>query len=74
MCAAVSARLKGEFNTNDDEDAVNEGTAAMKAYNDIRFNESLSTSEKQELKRQLLQYCELDTMAMVMIANYWGLK
>ncbi len=31
--------LKGEFNTNDDEDAVNEGTAAMKAYNDNRFNE-----------------------------------
>lgn len=66
--------LLGDFGSDDNEEAVNDGTAAMKAYNDIRFNECLSTPEKQELKRQLLQYCELDTMAMVMIANYWGLK
>ena len=66
--------LMGNFRDDDSEDALNDGTAAMKAYNDIRFNESFSQSEKQELKRQLLQYCELDTMAMVIIAHHWGLE
>ena len=30
--------------------------------------------QKNEIKRQLLEYCKLDTMAMVIIAHHWGLK
>ena len=67
--------LKGNFDLlSDDEEAVNEGTAAMKAYSDIRFDDTLSIEGKEELRRQLLQYCKLDTMAMVIIARHWGLK
>ena len=56
------------------EDTVHNGTAAMKAYFDIRFNHSLNQEEKDEIRRQLLQYCELDTMAMVIIAYHWGIN
>ena len=30
--------------------------------------------QKNEIKRQLIEYCKLDTMAMVIIAHHWGLK
>jgi hypothetical protein len=46
----------------------------MRAYQRIRFDDSLSGVQKDEIRRQLLQYCKLDTMAMVIIANHWGLK
>jgi hypothetical protein len=64
-------------NNNDDElgdDVVNEGTAAMRAYQRIRFDDSLTTIQKEELRSQLLEYCKLDTMAMVIIAHHWGIK
>ena len=64
-------------NINDDElgdDVVNEGTAAMRAYQRIRFDDSLTTTQKEELRSQLLEYCKLDTMAMVIIAYHWGIK
>jgi hypothetical protein len=51
---------------------VNEGTVAMRAYQRIRFDEDLT--EKDELRYQLLQYCKLDTMAMVIIGYHWGLR
>lgn len=55
---------------NDDENEYGEqvanGGAAMAAYNEIQF--AATTEErKQELKAQLLKYCELDTLAMVMV-------
>lgn len=57
-----------------DEDVVNEGTAAMRAYQRIRFDDTLTTTQKEELRSQLLEYCKLDTMAMVIIAHHWGIK
>ncbi len=51
------------------EEVVNEGSAAMKAYQDMLYGDA-ETREK--LKRQLLSYCELDTMAMVMIWTHWN--
>lgn len=57
-----------------EEGVVSEGTAAMRAYQRIRFDETLSAAQKDELRFQLLQYCKLDTMAMVIIAHHWGLK
>jgi len=60
--------------SKNDEEVVRGGTAAMRAYQRIRFDHKLSDTEKQELRNQLLQYCKLDTMAMVIIAHHWGLK
>jgi hypothetical protein len=57
-----------------DEDVVSGGTAAMRAYHRIRFDDTLTEEQRNELRFQLLQYCKLDTMAMVIIAHHWGLK
>ncbi|MCU0351502.1 MAG: DUF2779 domain-containing protein, partial [Flavobacterium sp.] len=53
-------------------EAVKDGTAAMKAYHDMQFGyASKDHLKKETLKRLLLQYCKLDTMAMVIIWKYW---
>jgi hypothetical protein len=57
-----------------DEEVVRGGTAAMRAYHRIRFDDALTIVQKDELRYQLLQYCKLDTMAMVIIAYHWGIK
>ena len=67
--------LASNISENELEDeVVNDGTAAMRAYHRICFDETLTTAQKDELRFQLLQYCKLDTMAMVIIAHHWGLK
>jgi hypothetical protein len=66
--------LKPDATQIDEEDAVAGGTEAMRAFQRIRFDDSLSLDQKKEIKRQLLEYCKLDTMAMVIIAHHWGLK
>lgn len=66
--------LKADISHVDEEDVVAGGTDAMRAYQRIRFDDSLSTNQKDEIKRQLLEYCKLDTMAMIIIAHHWGLK
>jgi hypothetical protein len=50
--------LEGEFVAN--------GAAAMIAYGTLQ-DPRLPESEKAELKAQLKRYCELDTLAMVMV-------
>jgi hypothetical protein len=57
-----------------DDEIVSGGTAAMRAYFRIRFDETLTIEQNDELRYQLLQYCKLDTMAMVIIAHHWGLR
>lgn len=66
--------LSEEIQMDDRDDTVHNGGAAMKAYFDIKFNQSFNHEEKEEIRRQLLQYCELDTMAMVIIAYHWGIN
>jgi hypothetical protein len=53
-------------------EVVKDGTGAMKAYHELMFG-SLKGDKKRrdQLKQLLLQYCELDTMAMVIIWKYW---
>ena len=62
-----------------DEDALDrliedpslaDGGAAMTAYARMQFEE-MSDVERQELRTALLKYCELDTLAMVMIYEAW---
>lgn len=50
---------------------VQGGTAAMRAYRNILFNTNYSDAQKNELKTRLLNYCRLDTMAMVIIYTHW---
>jgi hypothetical protein len=54
------------------EEVVKDGTGAMRAYQDLMFGADSENKERQEqLKQLLLQYCELDSMAMVIIWKYW---
>lgn len=52
------------------DDQLVEGGAAHMAYARMQFEE-MSDYEKQELEKALLKYCELDTLAMVMIYEAW---
>jgi len=49
---------------------VNNGGAAMTAYSFLQFSD-VPSAEKEKIRKSLLRYCELDTMAMVMIWEYW---
>ncbi len=54
---------------NDTEELAN-GGAALTAYARMQF-EQMSTIEREEITRALLKYCELDTLAMVMLYEGW---
>lgn len=54
-----------------EDNLVSDGGAAMCAFNLMQFSE-MSEEERQKISQALLRYCELDTLAMVMI--YEGLK
>ncbi len=52
------------------DDELRDGGAAMTAYARMQF-EQMSEYERNEIKGALLKYCELDTMAMVMLYEGW---
>ena len=47
------------------------GDPAMMAYAYLQFTD-VPPDQKELIKNALYRYCELDTMAMVMIWEYWG--
>ena len=49
---------------------ITEGGAAMIAYARMQFTE-MQEKEREAIIRGLLKYCELDTLAMVMIWEHW---
>ena len=51
-----------------DEKAINQGGLAMTAYNYTQFS-GLSAAERQSISDALLRYCELDTLAMVIVVQ-----
>ncbi|MGE3758123.1 MAG: DUF2779 domain-containing protein, partial [Pseudobdellovibrionaceae bacterium] len=53
-----------------DRDELNDGGAAMMAWGRMQFTE-MSDTERAGLRKALLKYCELDTLAMVMIYKWW---
>ena len=53
------------------DDALKDGGAAMTAYAAIQYVE-MQAFEREAVRRALLKYCELDTLAMVML--YEGLN
>jgi hypothetical protein len=52
---------------------LNDGGAAMLAWARMQFTE-MSETERGALSQALLRYCELDTLAMVMIWEWWQLE
>lgn len=53
-----------------ESDELRDGGAALTAYARMQFEE-MSDYERAEISKALLQYCELDTFAMVMIYEGW---
>ncbi|NLN92561.1 MAG: DUF2779 domain-containing protein, partial [Candidatus Hydrogenedens sp.] len=51
-------------------DSIRDGGAALTAYAQMQF-EDMSDYERKELDQALRKYCELDTLAMVMIYEAW---
>jgi hypothetical protein len=56
----------------DEEEVVKEGTGAMRVYQEMMFGQTRQDAGVRENYRKLLpQYCELDTAAMVAIWMHW---
>lgn len=53
-----------------ENDELKNGGAALTAYARMQFEE-MSVYERTEIRNALLKYCELDTLAMVMIYEAW---
>ncbi len=53
-----------------DDEELRDGGAALTAYGMLQFTE-MTTIEREKLNQALLRYCELDTLAMVMIFEAW---
>ena len=58
-----------KLSSGDNKD-ISDGGDAMTAYSRMQFSE-MGDDEYNELKNGLLRYCELDTLAMVMIYEAW---
>lgn len=56
--------------STEEDYTIKHGGAAMTAFARLQFEE-MSDYERQEIKGSLKKYCELDTMAMVMIYEAW---
>ncbi len=55
----------------DDDMTVANGGAALTAYNKLMFSDSVAVQTK-ALRKAMLRYCELDTMAMVFIWEFFN--
>ena len=53
-----------------DGEGIKEGGVAATAYARMQFSE-MSDIERVRIRKSLLQYCELDTLAMLMIYEHW---
>ena len=57
--------------TLSDMKLVGDGGAAMIAYAKLQYAD-MSDAERQEISNSLLRYCELDTLAMVMVHEHFS--
>jgi len=61
---------EGEGILDAEELEIAEGGAAAMAFGRLQF-EDLTDQDRKRIKNALLRYCELDTLAMVMIVEAW---
>jgi len=59
-----------DFALLSEDDELRDGGSALTAYAKMQFEE-MSDYERQEISKALLKYCELDTLAMVMLFEGW---
>jgi hypothetical protein len=65
-------RLPFSDSAGEDDEVVTEGSGAMRAYQEMLYGLSSHDEEvKEKWKRLLLQYCELDTAAMLVVWLHW---
>jgi len=55
---------------SDADQRIADGGAALIAYSALQFIE-MQPAERQQIEKALLKYCELDTLAMVMLVEAW---
>jgi hypothetical protein len=55
---------------HDEDEVIREGGAAATAYARLQFSD-MEPARKEALRKALLKYCELDTLAMVMVVEAW---
>lgn len=70
---SFNENIYGENETPDDIDeeiTIAEGGAAATAYSRLQF-EDIVLQDRAKVNEALLRYCELDTLAMVMIVQAW---
>ena len=67
---ALLAELTAPIEHTDQSFAIADGGAATTAYARLQF-EDLKPADRIQLEKSLLQYCELDTFAMVLIVEFW---
>ena len=58
-----------DFETITELDDINNGGAALTAYGKLQYTD-MNDDERLQIKGALLRYCELDTLAMVMIFEH----
>lgn len=64
-----------EYEIAEINETVKEGSAAMRAYQEMLFGKGKSNTKiRERLKQELLNYCQLDTMAMIIIWKHWQTK
>lgn len=56
----------------EEEGLVNEGTGAIRVYQELVFRRDLPEAFRANRQRLLEQYCKLDTAAMLMIWKHWS--
>jgi len=63
----------GKDGGSEADEVVKEGTGAMRVYQEMMFGLSRNDpGAREKYRKLLLQYCELDTAAMVMIWMHWA--
>ena len=67
--AEASNESLDELMLGEDSEII-DGGAAMIAYARMQFTE-MTEAERERIRQALLRYCELDTLAMVMIYEAW---
>ena len=70
MSSDIPHVLEKNYGVAGVDDKIDQGGAAMTAYAKVQFTQC-SKEEVADIEKALLQYCELDTLAMVMLWEEW---
>jgi Domain of unknown function(DUF2779) len=70
VAAGIHKGTEKVYGVAGEDDKIDQGGAAMTAYAKVQFTQC-SKEEVADIEKALLQYCELDTLAMVMLWEEW---